>query len=363
MSHWLDALAALSRDGTPAVIVTVVCTRGSAPRAAGTHMIVAPGALHGTIGGGHLEFQAIGIARDVLAGADDAQRLRRFPLGASLGQCCGGIVNLLFEPVAAGAAWVESALALRRVRAPFVTLVPTAGDASAGRLIVTADAVDGTAADADAAAIAAARAMLAGGEEARLLAGGDIGAMPRWFAEPVRDEDFTVVLFGAGHVGCALARVLGDLPCRVTWVDARAHAFPDDVPANAEVVCSDAPEAAVEAAPPGAYFLVMTHEHAQDERIAECILKRGDFAYFGLIGSTTKRRRFEQRMARRGMRPERFAAMTCPIGIAGVTGKAPAIIAVAVAAELLQTHSATAAQRPLASPAGAPERAARRVVQ
>ena len=344
--HWLDALVALQAGGTPAVVVSVVGTRGSVPRPAGTHMIVTRDALHGTIGGGHLEFQAIGIARDLLAGAAHAGRLRRFPLGASLGQCCGGVVNLLFEPVAGRAQWIARAAALRKQHKQFATLVPTTGDASAGRVVVTDDDVFGDAGNESAGAIARARNALRTGDGAQLVRAEDSEGTPRWFIDPVRDDAFDVRLFGAGHVGRALVKLLADLPCRVTWIDAREDEFPRNVPANAEIVASDAPEADVDDAPAGAYFLVMTHDHALDERIAERILKRDDFEYFGLIGSLSKRRQFEQRMARRGMPVARFAAMTCPIGVGGIAGKEPAVIAVAVVAQLLQVRDARAAARP-----------------
>ena len=104
-------------------------------------------------------------------------------------------------------------------------------------------------------------------------------------------------------------------------------------------------EAEVAAAPGGAYFLVMTHSHALDQTLAEAILARADFAYFGLIGSATKRRQFERRMAARGIPAERFASMTCPIGIPGIKGKEPVTIAIAVAAELLQVRERAVATR------------------
>jgi xanthine dehydrogenase accessory factor len=151
------------------------------------------------------------------------------------------------------------------------------------------------------------------------------------------------VLFGAGHVGRALVNVLSALSCRITWVDSRDDALPTAVPGNVECVATDVPEAEVAAAPAGAYFLVMTHSHALDEQLAGAILARADFAYFGLIGSVSKRRQFERRLEARGMPRSRLTAMTCPIGIAGIAGKEPEVIAIAVAAELLQVRSGQAA--------------------
>ena len=340
MTHWIDALAELRARGLPAVIVSVASTKGSAPREAGARMIVARDSVHGTIGGGHLELQAISIARDLIAGAsDDHERLRRFPLGASLGQCCGGLVNLLFEPAVGALPWLDELVALRRDGATCVIVSATYGVADGGRLIVGIDETHGTLGAHDAAAIRAARELLANGGGARLWRGGDGADAPLFFLDPIRASDFEIVLFGAGHVGRALVGVLAGIDCRVTWVDSRDDAFPADVPANVDVACTDTPEEEVDAARPGSYFLVMTHSHPLDEALALRILRRNDAAYFGLIGSLTKRRQFERRMERRGVPPASFAAMTCPIGVAGIPGKEPATIAIAVAAELLQVRA------------------------
>jgi xanthine dehydrogenase accessory factor len=151
-----------------------------------------------------------------------------------------------------------------------------------------------------------------------------------------------VVLFGAGHVGHALVALLAHLPCVVQWVDARDECFPDEVPPNVQPEPTDTPEAIVDAAPPGSYFLVMTHNHALDFALAEQILRRDDFAYFGMIGSRTKRVKFERRLIERGVAPAHLADMVCPIGVAGIVDKAPPAIAVAVCAELLQARTGAA---------------------
>jgi xanthine dehydrogenase accessory factor len=334
----------MQAQGEPAVIVSVASTKGSVPREAGTRMIVARASIHGTIGGGHLEHQAIAIARDLMACDGNPERLRRFPLGASLGQCCGGLVNLLFEPVAQKAPWLDAVVRCARERVPCVLVTPTRGRSDAGKLVVSAGDVHGSLGAIDAAAVAAARDLLTCQGGARLLSCGERDDAQRVYLDPVPVADFEIVLFGAGHVGRALVRVLAALPCHVTWVDAREEEFPRDVPANVTVACTDVPEAEVNAAPAGSHFLVMTHSHALDEALAERILKRNDFAYFGLIGSLAKRRQFERRMQRRGMPAARFAAMTCPIGVAGIPGKEPAMIAIAVAAELLQARAKAVAR-------------------
>lgn len=146
----------------------------------------------------------------------------------------------------------------------------------------------------------------------------------------------TLQVYGAGHVGRAIVHVLGTLDVRVQWIDERESEFPREPSiATVERVCVEPVEAEVGVAPAGALFLVATHEHDLDLRIVEAILRRGDFAFLGLIGSATKRRRFVQLLQRRGMDDAVIARMTCPIGIDGVTGKEPAHIAIAVVAQLL----------------------------
>ena len=352
MNDWIDVLARVRERRQPAVIVTVASTKGSAPREAGTKMIVTQERVHGTIGGGHLELQAISIARDQFVTQERVNApLRRFPLGASLGQCCGGVVNLLFEIVAGDSPWLDALLTLRRDRVPCMVVSPARVSNQCDKLIVTADRGYGPPDLLDAQSLHAIRGFLEHHESARLWRSGEGDDPSLFFLEPILPCDFEIVLFGAGHVGRALIRVLRDVRCRVTWVDAREEEFPHDVPANVKVVCTDAPEAEVDGAAVGTYFLVMTHSHALDEALAERILQRTDFAYFGLIGSRAKRQQFERRLERRGVPRTRLAAMTCPIGVEGIPGKEPATIAIAVAAQLLQAYARRTEEGSVAAPA------------
>jgi xanthine dehydrogenase accessory protein XdhC len=168
-----------------------------------------------------------------------------------------------------------------------------------------------------------------------------------------RTPPLHVVLFGAGHVGHALVTLLGSLPCVVQWVDARDECFPDEVPANVQIEATDTPEAVIDAAPAGSYFLVMTHNHALDLALAAHIMRRRDFAYFGMIGSRTKRVKFERRLIERGVAPERLKQMICPIGLPGIVDKAPASIAVAVCAQLMQVRAQWTSPARLAAPSSA----------
>jgi xanthine dehydrogenase accessory factor len=154
--------------------------------------------------------------------------------------------------------------------------------------------------------------------------------------EPVLPPRWHVAVFGAGHVGKALVTLLAQLPCQVTWIDPRPEEFPPEPPASVRCLVSEAPAEDVAELPPGADLVVMTHSHALDFDIVDAALRHGTHRSLGLIGSQTKRATFVQRLEARGRAPKQLAALRCPIGVEGIRGKEPAVIAVAVAAELLR---------------------------
>jgi len=166
-------------------------------------------------------------------------------------------------------------------------------------------------------------------------------------AWPAADPRFFLQLYGAGHVGRAIVNLLSTIACRVQWIDERESEFPaGELPPHIEKVCVEPVEAEVAVAPARACYLVLTHNHDLDLRITEAILRRADFRYLGLIGSATKKARFLHRYEARGIPAETLARMTCPIGVPGIEGKEPEIIAVAAVAQLLQL--------PVEAPAAAP---------
>lgn len=307
--------------GAMAVLVTVAMVEGSGPREPGAKMFVGADAQTGTIGGGHLELRAVEIARAMLGGGQ-ARRLERFALGPSLGQCCGGVVHLAFELLDPGHA---ALLAGRRHE-------------DVWRLSALDGAPDTALFDAKARQLAGDPAPLFARHRGTHVMQEQDGR--RWLVDPLVPPGAHLMLFGAGHVGAAIVRALADLPCRVTWVDERDEQFPEHVPANVSVEATDTPEALVARAPAGTSFLVMTHSHALDQRLADAILSRPGADWFGLIGSHTKRKQFEHRLRARGIDQARIGAMVCPIGVPGIAGKAPAVIAASVAAQLLQVWEA-----------------------
>ena len=311
--RWLNALLDGLAAGEAMVWISVARVRGSGPREVGASMVVSAHGQADTIGGGHLEWQAIALARQLLGQPRPAASVHRYNLGARLGQCCGGVVWLLFEVIA------PSALADWQARA---------AQLSAGQPLWRELNADEPASRWRLAAPTEASSALDGSERDW-----------RWRQRLARAL-FPVWLFGAGHVAQALVTQLRLLAAQVRWIDPRDDAFAGLDLTGVDARVNDDPASEVAEAPPGCFYLVMSHSHALDFALCEAIFARRDAAYFGLIGSHSKRASFEQRLLARGLDAARLSELTCPIGIAGITDKQPAAIALAVAAQMLQLHNA-----------------------
>jgi xanthine dehydrogenase accessory factor len=287
MADWTSHAREALEQG-PAALVTILATEGSAPRGPGARMVVTERGLSGTIGGGALEHQATAQARAILAHPPGSWRVQDYPLGPLLGQCCGGRVRLLVERLDA---------------------VPESGGPFA---VTLRDKVD----------------RVAGQEGERLDTRGPLPLSGARFVEPAETDLLPVAMFGAGHVGRAIAARAPGLPLHFAWYDVRPEAAE-----TAGVVLADegAMIACAGQAPEGAAVVILTHDHALDYRLTAAAL--GSRARFvGLIGSRTKRARFLSRLAADGVDAAR---LTCPIGLPGIRGKEPEIIAIATLAQLL----------------------------
>ncbi len=255
--QWHEALAACEAAGRPYVVATVLATTGSTPRDAGDKMVVTQDALHGSIGGGQLEFMVVERARALLGAGAATQEIAHYPLAAAALQCCGGSVTVLFEC---------------RCR----------------------DALE-------------------------------------------------AFVFGAGHVGAHVARLLSELPATVHWVDERRDAFDAAINVYRR---HDAPLAAVEDVTAASHVLILTHDHDLDYRILKRALDRGVYRSLGLIGSATKWRRFRERLVRDGAPAAALEEVRCPVGRDDVPGKQPMAVAISIVAELLELHGECVAPRP-----------------
>ncbi len=267
--------AAGSWEKLSCIWVCIERFEGSSPREVGAWMLVTADHVEGTVGGGRLEFDAISHARSLLCVTPFvvAEETRRYALGPSLGQCCGGVVWLKFVGVAASDA--IKLVALRAYSMPANGL-----------------------------------------------------------------KRLNIALFGGGHVGKAIVNALNALPCDVHWIDSRDEIFPDLLAANVRAEHSAPVQAAVNDLAAHSHVLIMSFSHAEDLDVVAACLKRhrekNDLPFIGLIGSKTKWATFRHRLEERGFSADELAHVTCPIGLPGVAGKEPEVIAASVAAQLLQ---------------------------
>jgi xanthine dehydrogenase accessory factor len=290
MKLWPTISRELAAHGTCAM-VSVVKAEGSVPREEGARMVVTPHGFHGTIGGGTLEWKALAEAQALL-GKPRAVKFINQSLGPDLGQCCGGRVKLAVESFDPGQLAEIGAWAEREEQGPFTLINRLPGQP---------------------------------GEES--------------FGERRRH----VLVFGAGHVGRALILALAQLPFDITWADPRPGSFPRAVPQNVACFAGD-PLEAVAAAPEGSLAFIMSHSHALDLSIANAALRQSGISEVGLIGSATKRVRFEKRLREAGVAENRVSGLICPIGIGGIRSKLPASIAISVAAQIIALDEALSAR-------------------
>jgi xanthine dehydrogenase accessory factor len=332
VNEWIEELCDITAGGERVVLVTVAGSRGSSPREVGAKMIVTGDTTVGTIGGGQLEYQCTRIATDLLD-AEEQATVRKFPLGASMGQCCGGVVDILFEPISSRLpGWLQVIRGLHGQREP--AAIVTAIGPGTQKFVVTSDnQFGGGNGDLPTAILESTRESLADGKGTYRV--------DDWFIELVVGSNFNIAVFGAGHVGSAVVASLSGLDCNIRWIDSRRNIF-RNTPSNVRAIESGEPALEVAAMPVNSCYLVMTHSHAIDFEICDRILRRGDAAYCGLIGSISKRRRFEKRYREQGMPQAVIDELVCPIGVDGISGKKPAEIAVSAAAEVLQAYERAA---------------------
>lgn len=276
--HVSDFLARLGRE--PGVLVRVAASEGSVPREAGSWMGVFPAALVGTIGGGHLEFDVVAKARAILVapGRGASASTEKHNLRFALG--------------------------------------PSLGQCCGGVVHFRLERLEPR----------------------------DVESVASRLRGHLQQTLRPLALFGGGHVGRALVQVLANLPFALTWIDSRDGVFPHTVPANVACEHSNPVHSAVNTLAPKSSVLIMSFSHAEDlDVVAACLQRqraRSDLPYIGLIGSKTKWATFRHRLEARGFTPDELVKVTSPIGIPGIEGKEPEVIAVAVAAQLLQSvHS------------------------
>ena len=289
-------------------MVTVARVRGSAPREVGARMWVTKDSSRGTIGGGELEFQCQDISRRQLANevAENAF-LRNFPLGSNCGQCCGGVVDVLFESFnAVPASWqLQVTDALAKGHSGYLTTLLSAS----GENLPT------------------------GHKE---FTTHDPGFSKTTMVEHMQPAGAAIAIFGAGHVGTALVNVLAQTQYNVVVIDNRPEQLPLDANSNIQPIYQNQPATCISSLAANTACVVMTHSHALDFDICAAMLKRHDLSFYGLIGSQSKRKRFDRLFRQAGLDDAQINRLTCPVGDTTLTSKRPGDIAITIAAQLLR---------------------------
>lgn len=304
---WQLAQQAL-QDQTPVALITVAAIKGSAPREAGACMCVTAEQTAGTIGGGTLEYKAIASARELLLG-DTPWLHQQLGLGPALGQCCGGRVELLLERLAVDdLPWLTQSTS-----ASADTQLCSTYRTGSRHKALCAPTFDGVHFE-------------------------EVDKHHLQLNQPLHPGHFHLLLFGAGHLGQALAPLLATLPCTVHWIDSREHALPSTSSERVRNEWLEAPTMALRDAPPKSLALVMTHNHALDFDITAAALANKNIAWVGMIGSNSKRRQFDRHLQKQATSTstEHFS---CPIGASHADLRDPAELAITLAAALLQARS------------------------
>ncbi len=300
---WTGRVHSYLERSVPVCRVIVARVRGSAPRECGAEMYVTASISEETIGGGQLEFEAIGIARSVLRALPEqgfSRQFRVFALGPNLGQCCGGEVTLLFEGFSPSLA------------ASFRGIPPTGAKGF----------------------IHDARGDLFCQMSERLIDRPDYNAVKQIFWMPAQKAPVQLYLYGAGHVGRALMPLLCGLGIQPYWVDTDSARFPSEVPSCVTIVPAADMTVIAAHAPAGAVHIVMSYSHRLDEELVYTLLKKNVFSHLGLIGSATKYRRFCSALKKRGLSQPQLDRLVCPIGQPDIRSKKPGHLSLSIAAQI-----------------------------
>jgi len=302
---WLRLAHAVAARNERCVLIFVAEHQGSTPRETGTWMLIDEQQCLGTLGGGEVERMVIAEARDLLAGNKDWCRSNdKFQLGPDLGQCCGGTMTVLFEPVdETSLSWLSDAVA--EDAKGYVLF--SAGDSNSVPQIMSGDIPE------------------------------NLSQFEGAHVQSLTDERPRVVLYGGGHVGRAIAAVAAQMPVHLDVVDERQEALADiPLAPNVSTVHRDNPPSHAKELADADAVLIMTHSHGLDYRLCQMLIGKTDISYLGLIGSATKAARFISGLSKEGCTTEDIARLTCPIGAGGPIGKEPGIIAIAAWSEIMQ---------------------------
>ncbi len=312
-ADWLIILNQILEEDTTehklkAILLMISQHKGSAPREKGSWLILTPKRQYGTLGGGELEYRASKLAKEMLQSARENPSkmtsdriLEDFLLGPDLGQCCGGAISLIFQPIATDAKlWIQSALttplASKKIGFSLKNL-----------------------------------------RESPIILEND-SEHKDYHIQSYEDNRSRFYIIGGGHVGQSVALMAMSLPLQVFIMDGRPEILDNLIlppNANASLIQNDD---FLKTIPAKSSVVVMTHSHDLDYHYGKELLKREDLAFIGIIGSKTKTARFRKNFLEDGINLEQLSRLNMPIAPMSPKGKEPGVIALGLLYQILNQN-------------------------
>ena len=349
MQAWLKSVTDAISSKNDFVLMTVIDTKGSTPCINGDKIVVASDqSIFGSIGGGNLEFKALAFAADLLTIDKNNVHLEKFPLGASLGQCCGGYVKVMFESFLHSNSsinnnsWINVVSELFDQNEDFVvaTIVNNNSEYEDNKLVYSVNNNNHLINEkgiSSVVALSAKELLTKTGSPTVIQYTNNSNSVIEICLEkntPTKVQSLAV--FGAGHISRALMPILTDLPVNIYWIDDRVEQFNkyQGDTSKINIICDDFLNGLIDL-PDDIYCLVITYSHQIDYEICEKIISKNKFSYLGMIGSAIKGKKFRDRFINKGYQQEVVDKFTCPIGEKQRFLKSPTSIAVTIAMDLI----------------------------
>ena len=348
MNSWLKPVKTASALNNGFVLLTIISTKGSTPCSNGDKIVFSGAeSVFGSIGGGNLEFKALSFAEELLSLNSNGTYLKKYPLGASLGQCCGGYVNVMFESFIQSDAtnsWIETVSNLLQDNEDFIvaTIVDSNSEIefSSKKFVYLDGNLSPNIDDKKITSLITKSAkdlLLLSDSPTIVQFENQSGALTEvCFEKVLTSEVQPVVIFGAGHISRALMPILINLPIKIYWVDDRAEQFDkyQGDTSQIDIICDDFVQS-IPDLPDSSYCLVITYSHQIDFEICEKMITQNNFSYLGMIGSEIKGKKFRDRFHQKNFSEEVINKFICPIGDKQKFLKSPAAIAVTIAMDLI----------------------------
>jgi xanthine dehydrogenase accessory factor len=352
MDSWLDPVKTEISLNNGFVLLTIIATKGSTPCTNGDKIVFTKNEnSFGSIGGGNLEFKSLAFAKEMLGQKMNTRQLVKYPLGATLGQCCGGYVKVLFESfieddedLSHNNSWIEQVSMLYKKGEDFILAtiidIDKKNHSSTQKCIYTNNNFYSSIGNKKLSNFieeSASNLMQSAQSPTIVEFEDDSETKAQVLLEKVSSSEvLPVVVFGAGHISRALMPIIINLPIKLYWIDDRQEQFDqyDGDTSQINIICDDFLTSMADL-PNEIYTLVITYSHQIDFEICEKMIIQNNFSYLGMIGSSIKGRKFRDRFAQKNYSKDVIEKFTCPIGEKQKLLKSPTSIAITIAMDLI----------------------------